>query len=79
MRAQAETIRIVSVRPISSRHHSYRYEVADEESETFGSLDEAFAENGKVTMRGAHLYEVRFAESGKGRWVEEVIREVERE
>jgi hypothetical protein len=33
MRGQTETIRIVSVRPISSRRHSYRYEVADEESE----------------------------------------------
>jgi hypothetical protein len=40
-------------------------------------LDEAFAENGKVTMRGAHIYEVRFSESGKGRWVEEVVREIE--
>jgi hypothetical protein len=28
-------------------------------------------------MRGPHIYEVRFSESGKGRWVEEVVREVE--
>jgi ribonuclease HI len=77
MRGQTEMIRIVSVRPISQHHHSYRYEVTGEESESFGVLDEAFAENGKVTMRGAHIYEVRFSESGKGRWVEEVVREVE--
>jgi ribonuclease HI len=78
MKGQTETIRIVSVRPISARHHSYRYEVIDDKSESFGLLDEAFALNKTVAMRGAHIYVVRFSESGKGRWVEEVVKEVER-
>jgi hypothetical protein len=30
-------------------------------------------------MRRGHVYEVRFAEAGRGRWIEEVIREIEAE
>jgi len=77
MEGQTETIRIVSVDPISAQHHCYRYEVVGEESKNLGKVDEAFALNREVTMRGAHTYEVRFAEGGKGRWIEEVVREVD--
>ncbi|HEX7244066.1 MAG TPA: RNase H family protein [Solirubrobacterales bacterium] len=79
MEGQAETIRIVSVDPISAQYHCYRYEVVGEESGDLGKVDEAFALNHKVVMRGAHTYEVRFAEGGKGRWIREVIREVDPE
>jgi hypothetical protein len=31
-------------------------------------------------MRRAHIYEVRFAEADRrGRWIEEVVREIERD
>jgi hypothetical protein len=78
MEGQTETIRIVFVRAISARHHSYRYEVVGEDSEHFGAVDEAFAMNDVVALRRAHIYEVRFSESGRGRWIEELVREIER-
>jgi hypothetical protein len=28
-------------------------------------------------MRRGHVYEVRFADAGQGRWIKEVIREIE--
>lgn len=79
MKGQTETIRIISVRPISADRHVYRYEVVGEDSDDIGKIDEAFALNETAAMRGAHVYEVRFSESGKGRWIEEVVREIERE
>lgn len=78
MRGQTETIRIVLVRAIRGQpHHAYKYEVVREESPDFQSVDDAFALNDRVAMRRAHIYEVRFAEDERGRWIEEVVREIE--
>jgi ribonuclease HI len=79
MKGQTEAIRIISVRAISPNHHSYRYEVVAEGSEQFGAVDEAFARNDAVALRRAHIYEVRFTESGRGRWIEEMVREIDRD
>lgn len=78
MRGQVETIRIIVVRAISARHHSYKYEVVSEDSPDFGAVDDTFALNEKIALRRAHIYEVRFSESGRGRWIEELVGEVER-
>ena len=79
MRGQTEQIRIIVVRGISGQpHHQYKYEVIGESSPDHGSVDDVFAMNETAAMRRAHCYEVRFSESGKGRWVEEVIRELDR-
>lgn len=79
MRGQTETIRILLVRAIRGQpHHAYKYEVVTEDSPHFQAVDDAFALNDRVVMRRAHIYEVRFAEGGHGRWIEEVVREVER-
>jgi len=78
MRGQTEIIRIVLVRAIRGQpHHAYKYEVVREESPDFQSVDDAFALNDRVAMRRAHIYEVRFAEGDRGRWIE-VVREIER-
>ncbi len=79
MRGQTETIRIVLVRAIRGQpHHAYKYEVVGEESPDFQAVDDAFALNDRVAMRRAHIYEVRFTEGDRGRWIEEVVREIER-
>jgi hypothetical protein len=79
MQGQTGVIRIVVVRPIPGRpHHAYKYEVVREDSPHFGAVDDAFATN-EIAMRRAHIYEVRFAEADRrGRWIEEVVREIER-
>jgi ribonuclease HI len=80
MRGQTETIRILVVRAIRGQpHHYYKYEVVRKHSPDFQAVDDAFALNDRVVMRRAHIYEVRFAESGQGRWIEEVVREIERD
>ena len=80
MRGQTETIRIVLIRAIRGQpHHAYKYEVVREESADFQSVDDAFALNDRVAMRRAHIYEVRFTEGDRGRWIEEVVREIERD
>jgi ribonuclease HI len=80
MRGQTETIRIVLVRAIRGQpHHVYKYEVVRKESPDFQAVDDAFALNERIAMRRAHIYEVRFADSNHGRWIEEVVREVERD
>jgi hypothetical protein len=39
----------------------------------------AFATNDEMAMRRAHIYDVRFADDGhRGRWIEEVVRQIER-
>jgi hypothetical protein len=77
MEGQVETIRIILVRAISARHHAYKYEIVGEHSKHLGAIDDTFARN-DVALRRNHLYEVRFSESGRGRWIEEVVGEVER-
>lgn len=81
MRGQTETIRIVAVRAIRGQpHHAYKYEVIREGSLNFQDVDDAFAMNDKVAMRRAHIYEVRFADmEHRGRWIEEVVREIPRD
>jgi ribonuclease HI len=80
MRGQTETIRIILVRAIRGQpHHAYKYEVVREDSPDFQSVDDAFALNDRVAMRRAHIYEVRFVEGERGRWIEEVVREIERD
>lgn len=80
MRGQTETIRIVARRNIRGRpHHLYKYEVVSKDSPDFEAVDDAFARDGKVELRPLHVYEVRLAEVGKGRWIEEVLRELDRE
>lgn len=79
MRGQVETIRIIVVRAISAYHHSYKYEIVDKGSSNFGAVDDAFAKNETTALRRAHVYEVRFSESGQGRWIEEVVGEIDRE
>jgi ribonuclease HI len=80
MSGQTETIRILVVRAIRGQpHHAYKYEVVREESPDFQSVDDAFALNERAAMRRAHIYEVRFAEGDRGRWIEEVLREIERD
>ena len=77
MKGQVETIRVIVVRAISARRHSYKYEVVGEDSEQFGAVDDAFATN-DIALRRNHIYEVRFSESGRGRWIEEMVAEVDR-
>ena len=81
MAGQTETIRIIVVRGIRGQpHHAYKYEVVRENSPHFQAVDDAFAMNGQVAMRRNFIYEVRFAEAGRrGRWIEEVVREIERD
>lgn len=80
MRGQTETIRIVARRNIRGRpHHLYKYEVVSEVSADFEAVDDAFARDGDIEMRPLHVYEVRLAEPGKGRWIEEVLRELDRD
>jgi ribonuclease HI len=78
MKGQTEIIRIVVVRPIPGRpHHAYKYEVVGEDSPYFEAVDDAFAGN-DIAMRRARTYEVRFSEAERGgRWIEEVVREIE--
>lgn len=79
MRGQTETIRVLVVRDIpGQRHHAYKYEVVSEDSPDFQAVDDAFALDGEVELRRAHVYEVRFSASGTGRWIEQVISEVDR-
>lgn len=80
MKGQTETIRIIVVRAIPGQpHHAYKYEVIGKDSPNFGAVDDAFAKNEVAALRRAHDYEVRFSESGRGRWIEEMVREIERE
>jgi ribonuclease HI len=80
MKGQTEVIRIILVRAIRGQlHHAYKYEVVREGSPDFQAVDDAFALNDRVAMRRAHIYEVRFAEGDRGRWTEEVVREIERD
>jgi ribonuclease HI len=79
IRGQVETIRIVARRDISGQpHHVYKYEVVDVASEDFEAVDDAFAPDGKVELRPHHTYRVRFG-AGPGRWIDEVVDEVEPE
>lgn len=78
MRGQLETIKIVVLREIAGRpHHAYKYEIVGDSSPDRGAVDEAFAEDGRVEMKAGHFYEVRFADAGAGRWIDEVIREID--
>jgi hypothetical protein len=80
MRGQTETIRIVVVRPIPGQpHHAYKYEVVGEDSPNRGAVDDAFAKNDVAALRRAHIYEIRFSEEGSGRWIQEVVREIDRD
>jgi ribonuclease HI len=81
MRGQTETIRIIVVRAIRGQpHHAYKYEVVREDSPDFQAVDDAFVVNDRIAMRRAHVYEVRFAETERrGRWIEEIVREIERD
>lgn len=77
---QVETIRIVSVRGIRGQpHHLYKYEVAGENSTHAGAVDDVFAANDDFALRRNHIYEVRFGTGEKGRWLAELVAEVERE
>lgn len=78
MRGQTETIRIIVVQANPGRpNHKYKYEVVGEKSPNLGDVDEAFAKN-DIAMRRSRTYEVRFAEAERGgRWIEEVVREIE--
>lgn len=79
MRGQTETIRIIVVRTMRRQpYHSYRYEVVDRDSPNHGAVDDAFARDGEIAMRRAHIYEVRFAEEGSGRWITQIVREIDR-
>jgi len=79
MQGQVETIRIITVREIRGQpHHVYKYEVLGEGANS-GAIDDVFALDDVLTLRRSHIYEVRFAEPGRGRWIEEVIAEIERE
>lgn len=77
MQGQVETIRIIVVRAISARHHAYKYEVVGEGSANLDAVDDTFATN-DIALRRGHVYEVRFSESGRGRWIEEVVGEIDR-
>lgn len=72
MRGQVEEIRIVVVRHVSAVSQTYRYEVVGQDSPDLGAVDDVFAKS-EIRMRRGHVYEVRFAEAGKGRWIEEVM------
>lgn len=77
MRGQVETIRIIAAKNLRGQpHHTYKYEVVDPNSQDYHLIDDAFARDDTVNLRGAHTYEVRFAEPGRGRWIVEVIREI---
>jgi ribonuclease HI len=80
MRGQTETIRIIIIQANPGQpHHKYKYEVVGEGSSNHGDVDEAFAAN-HINMRRSRTYEVRFAEAERrGRWIEEVVREIERD
>jgi ribonuclease HI len=79
MRGQIETIRIVARRDISGqRHHVYKYEVVDTGSPDFDAVDDAFARDGDVELRPHHTYVVRFG-TGPGRWIQQVLGEIEGE
>jgi ribonuclease HI len=78
MRGQTETVRIVAARPIpGQQHHAYKYEIVRQDSPDFEAVDDAFALNEHAAMRPGHCYEVRFAGQGEGRWIREVIREIQ--
>jgi ribonuclease HI len=79
MRGQTETIRIVVVRPVQGQPHAaYKYEVVGEGSPDHGAVDDAFCRHAVGQLRRAHIYEVRFADAGSGRWIEEVVQEIDR-
>jgi hypothetical protein len=79
MQGQTETIRVIVIRNMRGQpYHSYRYEVVDPQSGNYHAVDDAFARDGEVAMRRSHIYEVRFAEEGSGRWIKQVVREIER-
>jgi ribonuclease HI len=76
---QVETIRIISVRGIRGRpHHIYKYEVVTEDSPYASTIDDVFAKDGEFALRRNHEYEVRFGPAGQGRWLAEVLQEIER-
>lgn len=78
MRGQVETIRIVVLRQIAGQpHHAYKYEVVADGSDDLAAVDEAFAEDRRVEMKAGHVYEVRFRDAA-GRWIDEIIREIDR-
>jgi ribonuclease HI len=79
MRGQVETIRILALKNLRGvPHHAYKYEVVCEESEDYQAVDDAYARDGQVEMRPGHVYHVRFSEPGSGRWMDEVLGEVDR-
>jgi ribonuclease HI len=79
MRGQIDVIKIIAVRDIrGQRHHAYKYEIIGDESPDFGAVDNAFAADGEVELAAGHHYEVRFAGPGRGRWIQEVLREIDR-
>ena len=76
---RTETIRVVVVRDLPrQRYHAYKYEVIDPESASYLAVDDAFAVDGEVELRRNHAYEVRLSDGARGRWIEEVMREVPR-
>jgi ribonuclease HI len=76
---QVETVRIISVRGLRGQpHHLYKYEVASEDSPDAGAIEDVFAKNDDFALRRNHIYEVRFAEAGKGRWLDQLLAEVDR-
>lgn len=79
MQGQEEVIRIVSAEPLSGQpQHKYRYEVVDPESPNASAVDFAFAISKDISLRRGHSYRVRFSEPGEGRWIREMIEEVDR-
>lgn len=79
MKGQTELIRIVSINNMRGQpYHSYRYEVVDPQSEHFEAVDMVFAKDAEVQLRRMHIYEVQFSEGDQGRWIENVVREIER-
>jgi hypothetical protein len=54
-------------------------EVIAEDSADYQAVDDAFALDGAVELKAAHIYEVRFAQQDAGRWIDEVIREIDRD
>lgn len=79
MRGQIDMIRIISVRDIrGQRHHAYKYEIIGDQSPDLGAVDDVFAADGEVELAVGHHYEVCFASPGRGRWIQEVLREIDR-
>jgi ribonuclease HI len=77
---QVEMIRIISVREIRGQpHHIYKYEVVGDDSLHTGVIDDIFAKDDEFALKRNHEYEVRFGPVGGGRWLAELLREMERE